>query len=332
MNRRGFLGLLSALAFATPARAEEENKFFGALKPAFKSRRIPFRRAFGHFKGISKGQKAFLWKYLEIILGAPLKPHKQGGEGDCVGHAAGLGVDILAACDLFMRFEPETWKAKSSVEMIYTGSRNEIGGGDLEGRAGSHGEWAVKFLSQYGTLHRQIYASGDNYLDLRGYDVVRSYKMRDLGVPDWLEPKAKQHPVKTYSKILTVRDAFDSVFVGQPVILCSTYAFHDTRDKDGFCKPYLSTWNGNRWRGRWFRKQWWHALLLAGFKDDSRPGGLILNSHGAWNDGPTTYGQPPGSFWVDAEYLELMLKDWEDCYAMSAYVGHPQRMLSHKLY
>jgi hypothetical protein len=271
-----------------------------------------------------------------------LVPHVQTKdgvhEGDCIGQGVGLGVDVLAACDKYMQFEPEEWVAKSSVEMIYAGSRNEIGAGRLAGKAGSYGKWAVKYLKEYGVLHRIPYKVGEFELDLTGYHPSRSKRFRDLGVPDELEGIAREHPVKNYTKILDWRTAFDALYMGQPIILCSSYAFHDVRDKDGFAKPYLGS---QRWkktfgrRGYWvnYRKRWYHCILLAGFKDDERPGGLLINSWGPdWITGPRTFGQPEGSFWVDAEYLDLMFNEWDSCFALSAYVGHPQKMLNHKLY
>jgi hypothetical protein len=235
---------------------------------------------------------------------------------------------------MYMRFEPECWKEKASVEMIYAGARNEIGAGDLKGTPGAYGKWAVEYLKQYGVLHRLQYGN----IDLTGYHPSRSKRYRDLGVPDELEATARAHPVKEYTKILDHRAAFDALYMGQPIIVCSSYAFHTKRDKEGFAKPYLGTqvWKkrfGRRGHWLYYRKRWYHCMLLAGFKDDERPGGLIINSWGPdWITGPTAFDQPPGSFWVDTKYLDYMFKEWESCFAMSAYVGHPQRMLNHKLY
>jgi hypothetical protein len=289
-------------------------KHFGAI-PYF-SKRHRFQKAFGDFDGISKGQKALLWKYYETAVGKSFEPHSQPGEGDCVAHAYAAGVDILAACDIFMNSENEQWIANASVEMIYAGSRNEIGKGKLRGGGGSVGEWAAQYLQQYGVLHQLQYSN----FDLTGYSVSRSTKYRDKGVPDELEPVARQHPVKTYSLITSARVAFDALYAGQLIPICSNYAFSNKRDADGFCK-------------RDKRRKWYHCMLLAGFDDTTnRPGGLIINSWSAWNSGPTRYEQPVGSFWVDAEVIDGMLNVWQDSFAISAYEGHPKKMLHHKLY
>lgn len=338
MRRRTFLGVVPALILARPTR--EETEFYGALKPLTTPRQVSFTRAFEQYKGISVGKRAFLWKFLEMQLGE-IKPHFQSKdgvtEGDCVGQAAALGCDILAACDMHMMFEPESWKAKSSVEMIYAGARNEIGEGAINGTAGCYGQWAVDYLQKYGVLHRIPYRVGEFKLNLTGYHPARSRRFRDTGVPDKLESIAREHPVKHYTKILDWRSAFDAMYMGQPIIVCSSYAFDDVRDKEGFTKPYLGTQYWRRIFGRrgfwvYTRKRWFHAMLLIGFKDDNRPGGLMMNSWARWNSGPKTFGQPEGSFWVDAEYLDLMFQEWESCFAMSAYVGHPQKRLNHKLY
>lgn len=327
MKRRDALKALVLAPLATQVQAAPV-QFFGAI-PHW-SRRRPFQADYRRFTGIGKGKRALLWRYFEQATNGPLTPHTQGrhsdgtvGEGDCVGHAAALGADVLASCDIHMRHEPEQWIAKASVEMLYAGSRNEIGKGRLRGRPGSHAEWVALFMQKYGILHRTFYQSGENSINLLGYHPGRSREYRDKGVPDWLEPLARRHPVKNITKITSTTAAFDALYVGQPVILTSSYAFKDKRDKDGFCEPFLGPW----------RRKWYHAWLLAGYDDTgTRPGGLLINSHWLWNSGPKRLGQPDGSHWVDAHILDRMLAEWEDSHAISAYVGHPQRMLDHKLY
>lgn len=315
MKRRDALKLLVVLPGSSRIR------YFGAIPR--RSDRQPFQVLFGQYNNIGQGKRALLWKFFELATNNPLIPHNQDNAPDCVGQATGLACDILAACDIYMRFERERWIEKSSVEMIYAGSRNEIGGGKLGRRGGSHGEWAVRFLKEYGVLHRLPYYDGNNNIDLTGYDPRRTAKYANNGVPDWLESFAKKHPVQTYSKITSFKEACDALYVGQPIIMCCSYAFPNQRDSQGFSKPYL----GYR------REKWYHAWCLCGYDDTgSRPGGLIMNSHGIWNNGPRRFDQPDGSHWVDAQYLDMMLKEWEDSYAISAYVGYPQRMLNHRLY
>jgi hypothetical protein len=258
-----------------------------------------------------------LWKYYEEINGAWV-PHVQPGEGDCVGQATAGACDILAATDINMRFEPEKFVAKASVEACYGGSR--MIGGSLGWGDGSRGEWAAKYVSQHGVLHRLQYDSAD----LTGYDFQRSNRYGRYGVSDELLQIAEEHPISTYTAVRTWDDARSALYNGQPVILCSTYAFSSRRDADGFAKQYT----GRR------RKTWYHCMLLGGYDEEyRRPGGLILNSWGAdWISGPKRHEQPEGSFWAEPDEIERMLQDWGDCYALSSYLGHPEKKLIHRLY
>lgn len=320
---------------------------FGALPGGVSVGGSTFSDTFKPLCGIASelNRNVFLWNYLSREIGEVV-PHYQGdrdgveGEGDCVGHATALGCDMLAATNIHHLGKPERFVAKASVEMIYAGSRVEIGEGAVKGRAGSHGGWAARYVKEYGVLHRLLYRSTEDEkaINLGGYSPERSREYRDTGVPDWLEPIARRHPVREYTRVENGQEALDAVCAGQPVLMCSSYAFNDTRDEEGFAEPYLDEFfeGGNR-RG-WFRwvktrKQWWHAMLLAGaLIEGGRVGGALLNSHGAWNSGPRPHGLPEGGFFVDLAVLDLMVKDWEDCWALSSYVGHEAKKIRHKLY
>jgi hypothetical protein len=292
---------------------------FGAIQPDRPTKRIQFGQAFRKLAGSGEGKKAHLWKLLEQVTGEPLVPHRQPGEGDCVGQTFALCADLLAAADIHMRHEPEKWIAKASVEAIYGGSRVQIGG--LRSWSdGSQGEWAVKFLNEYGVLHRIEYEDDD----LRGYDHRRSNQYGRNGVSEDLLRIAQEHPCATYTHIKTWAQARDALYMGQPIGLCSTYAFSNKRNSNGFAKQYT----GRR------RKTWFHAMCLAGYDETtSKPGGLIQNSWGPdWISGPKRFDQPEGSFWATPQEIERMLQDWDDCFAISSYLGHPERTINHKLY
>jgi len=353
MDRRTFLkmagatGAMTGTAFAGLSASGIAR--LGASRPArvIKDRKT-FHNTFAAFKGVSGaiGKNVFLYQNLQKEIGEII-PHDQRtiidvdgnvireGEGDCVGQAGAMGADILAATNIHLLRQRETFVAKASVEMLYAGGRVEIGGlpDGLEGRGGSHGEWMAKFLKRYGVLHRIQYSDDrGNAIDLRGYTPERSRKYRDAGVPNWLEPIARQHPIREITNVQSGQEALDAVCAGQPVLLCSSYAFSDQRDSEGFAKPHL----GMGWiRGMgWGRiRQWWHCMLLTGaILEGNRIGGTIQNSHWDWNDGPRPNGMPRGSFNADLEYLDLMVRDWYDCYALSAYRGHAARRMRHKLY
>jgi len=85
--------------------------------------------------------------------------------------------------------------------------------------------------------------------------------------------------------------------------------WQEVRDKEGFVIP---------------KGVWPHAMVIAAAQDGRRPGGCFLNSHGKhWAKGPKTHGQPDGSVWIDAKYIDKYAKKYE-AYAFSSYKGFPQ--------
>lgn len=352
MDRRQALKALGLAGFgfvAAPASARDDSiRFFGAMQPnAEVMRRMtarPQRRfydRFGVFRGVSQEVgSVLLWKHLEKEIGKII-PHWQGpdpetgaeGEGDCVAQAGSMGCDILSAVNIHMLGKAERFIAKASVEMNYAGSRVEIGGGELRGGGGSRGEWMARFLKEYGVLHRIKYQKDKNSIDLEGYDPGRSRQYRDSGVPDWLEPIAREHPVQEHTQVGSAREALDAVAAGQPVLLCSSYAVENTRDENGFSRLVYGTTRRRGFRIWNFREQWWHAWILIGkVQYGDREGGTVLNSHGVWNSGPQPDGLPDGAFNLSFTDLDVMIKDWGDCHALSSYKGHEALRVKHKLY
>ena len=355
MDRRQMIKATAALsvgAFAAPALGGpcDPVHFYGALTPGRTIKGRRFYQEFAPLRGLGRhlakeGKNVFLWKNLEKEIGE-IEPHYQGptedgipGEGDCVGHATAMGCDVLAATDIHLRNEPERFFAKASVEAIYWGSRVEIGQQDdpalsILGRPGSHGFWAADWVRKYGVLHRTVYHSATDQLDLTGYHPGRSRSRRDTGVPDWLEPVAKAHPVKITTNVETGMEGVDAICAGNPVLTCSSYAFRPERDERGFCKAYGEQTVRRGWRGfSRFRIQWWHALVATGvvFYEDGI-GVLIQNSHGDWNGGPRPFDIPRGSFFVDFPTWDAMVRDWGDCHALGSYYGHQIRQYRNRLH
>ena len=257
-------------------------------------------------KGSGRNKKVLLWKLFEHITGGPLVPHIQE-IGDCVSHAWALGVDMLTAIQMTLFNSQEQWIAKAATEIIYAGSRVEIGGG-LRGD-GSMGTWAKDYCEQYGSLLRQPYLNGK--YDFTFYNGFKARELGAKGVPNNLEPLTKLHPVRTAKLVTNWDEACDCVANGYPVTLCSSIGYTNKRDKAGFLR-----------RGR----PWMHAMLLIAIDNQSeRKGGCIQNSWGHnWVSGPTRHEQPEGSFWADAKNIEMALKQG-DSFALSGYVGYPRQ-------
>ncbi len=258
-------------------------------------------------KGTGEGKTVLLHKFFEYVTGAPLIPHHQTC-GDCVSQAFGLGVDILTAVRMAWRNKQEVWLAKCATEIIYAGSRVEVGGGRLRGD-GSMGVWAASFVRDWGTLLRQPYLDGE--FDYTNYDGDLARKLGKSGVPDVLERLCRLHPLRTCSIVRSWEECRDAVVNGYSVAMCSDVGFKDEMDEEGFLEES--------------RKPWYHAMLIHGAKDDRRPGGLVQNSWGSrWITNPVPISrQPAGSFWADADVIDKAMRQG-DSIALSGYVGYPR--------
>ncbi len=241
---------------------------------------------------------------------------------NCVSQAWGLGVDILDCVQI--SHGRGRWKTKCATEPIYAGGRVEVGGGTIK-YDGMHGSWAAKWCRDYGVLLRRPYLLGKYDFTTYSGSKARSWAHEcdnctswGGGVPDELEPIARRRPIKTVTLVNSWEEARDAIFNGYPVALCSKAGFSDKRDKDGFAKQ---------------NQIWYHSMLLAGIDDNkTRPGGLVINSWGPdWISGPTRFGQPAGSFWVDAEVIDRMVKE-EDSFAMSNYRDYRRQRLDYHLF
>lgn len=332
MKRRDALKALAAIGL-TPTVGSANEAHFGAIRGNDRKTR-PIRKNHPWIRGAGKDSNVFLWKFLEHTTGGPYVPHYQfkdgQGIGDCVAQAVAGAVNCLMATEIVLHKELEEWKALASIEAIYGGGRVEVGMNRYEWEPSSSngcvGVWALEFIKDWGVLHQLKY--GDT--DLSGYSIPRSQKWAFDGVPDELEDIARQHPVQQFSKVSNFDDLSDALAGGQPVVIGSTYAVKETRDQDGFGSLYTG---GDRFwdrrRRRWFqtadRKKWYHEMFFAGIRNETeRPGALLVNSHGSdWITGPKSFGQPDGTCWLSPDECDLMLKDWDEGYAISAYKGHP---------
>jgi len=261
-------------------------------------------------RGTGKGKRVLLWGVYEKVTGQPIIPHAQE-IGDCVGHASAMGVDVLTPVQILLQGKNERWVAKSSPEIIYAGSRVQVGGGTVHGD-GSVGVWAAEFMRQWGVLLRQSYLDGA--YDFTNYDgtVARRLGAPRAGVPIELEPLCKEHPVRTSALVRSWAECRDAVANGYPVVMCSNIGFKTTRDSEGFLARS--------------RRPWYHAMVIIGVDDKSkRSGGLIQNSWGTnWVEGPTRLNQPEGSFWCDANVIDAAMRQG-DSFAMSGYLGYPRQ-------
>lgn len=255
--------------------------------------------------------EAYAWRYpgSEWIVGAQ-------GIGDCVSWGWAHGCDIHLAV-MFKLGSTSVWKP-AATEAIYGGSRVEANGGRHAGYGdGSYGGAAAKFVRDFGVVFREPYAELN--LDLSKYSSSRAKDWGNFGCGGRddngrLDTIAKKHPVRNVALVSTFAEAAAAISSGYPVPVCSGRGFSYQRDSEGFCRPSGS---------------WSHCMCFIGVRYD-RPGLLCLNSWGpkAFTGPKWPEDQPEGSFWVDADVAEGMLRG-RDSFAVSGYEGFPYRDLKH---
>lgn len=283
MQRRDFLKIFP-LSFTLPG-CFNLNKIYGA--------------------GEEERKNIFLYNYVQSALYKKIIAPRQIGP-DCVSQAGGMGIEFVQAIQHFLN--GGVWYGQIATEMLHAGTlikTSQKSRGKIERKSVRDGGITVHelilFLKKYGVLFRRKYKDFDftNY----NYDNVKRLLK---GIPLHLLEECKKHPVQTAIKVTSWDEAKNAIFNLQPVIIGASVGFNDAkRDKDGFAKP----------KGKWY-----HAWLLIGIidKDGERKGGCLISSHGPnWIKGPKTYGQPDGSFFVDATVLTKMLSEWGSSYAIS---------------
>ena len=249
-------------------------------------------------------EPVYLWETVRRVTGEVLPGRDQGTVGSCVAVATASALEHLQ-CVQIAAGEKACYRDVAS-EVIYGGSRVQIGGGRIRGD-GSIGAWAARWVKDYGVVPRDIY----HRYDLRQYNEQLCRELGRRGVPQELIAIARQHPVLEVMRVQSWEEARSALHRGYPILVCSDQGFRMERDRDGFCAP---------------RGIWYHAMALIGCRGGERPGGFLLNS---WGDqahtGPRVPPHaPPAGFWVDAHVLDRMLRQG-DSWAFARLIGFADR-------
>jgi hypothetical protein len=258
-------------------------------------------------KFVMGDEDVFLWQAVRKInnKGPPWYPNvNQLNVGCCVGCGFKHCADIAQAMQIIQGKRAD-WKPLS-VEVIYGGSRVEVGGGRISGD-GSVGAWAAKWIKDYGVAPMEKY--GD--IDLTTFSPARARDFGKRGVADVVEKVAKEHPVKGTAIVKSWTDVKRAIQQGYPVAVCSDQGFRMERDGTGRARPQGS---------------WAHCMAIIGVRSGPNEGGFILNS---WGDdahtGPVWPADAPvAGFWADASVIDRMVKQG-DSFALSDMVGFPHR-------
>lgn len=253
-------------------------------------------------------ENVYLWDIARKVTGSLLPPKNQGKVGSCVSFATARAITYTMLAEIASG-EKESY-VDICEEVIYGGSRVEIGGGMLRGD-GSVGAWAAKWVSCYGLVVRGSY--GD--IDLSSYSETRCREYGAKGVPTELELEAKLHPVSSATRVRNWDDAKRALANGYGISLCSNQGFTMARDKDG-----VATKSGS----------WAHAMCLCGYaKIGSYEYGRIDNSWGSSaHTGPVGPGNPgPEGFYARADIIHNMLNSG-DCWIYADVTGFKKRELN----
>ncbi len=254
-------------------------------------------------EAITDKEDVLLYEAVRSVTGKDL-PAQAQGIGDCVSwgwkHAVDYHQCVMIQGGHLAEFKP------TATEVIYALSRVEVGGGRLGRGDGSIGAWAAKAVSQYGILSKGKHGR----FDLTDYDKNKAKKWGYKGLPDSLEPVAKDHLVKTVSLVRTYEEAKVAIKSGYPVPVCSNRGFTLTRDKNGFCHP---------------KGSWGHCMCFVGvIESDGKPSLVCINSWGPNSPrGPRSdWKLPVNGFRVAADVADKMLRVG-DSFSVSGFDGYP---------
>jgi hypothetical protein len=238
---------------------------------------------------------------------------KRGAQtiGSCVGWGWALSVDTLAACDVVLRNEPESYGGDVLCASIYGFSRVEVRGGPNYGGDGSYGGAAAKAVTKYGTLHLGQQYGKTLYTKQSG-TLERSWGR--TGVPDELEPFAREHKVQAVTLVRTFEESAKAIQNGYPVAVCSGQGFSMTL-RDGYLTPAGS---------------WAHCMMFLGVRWKPYPALYCVNSWGNCYTGTPDKSLPaPFQFsggWVKSATCTSMLRG-EDSFAVAGFEGFKPREL-----
>ena len=259
---------------------------------------------------LDESKDVFLGQYLLRV--AP--DWKRGAQkiGSCVGWGWALSCDILAACDVLLRNESESYGGRVLEASVYGFSRVEVRGGRNLGGDGSYGGAAAKAVTKYGTLHYGIDYGGQTFNDNSG---SREKEWGRDGVPDSLEAAAARHKVSSVTLVRNFEEAAKAIQNGYPIAVCSGMGFSMTL-RDGYMTPMGG---------------WAHCQMAAGVRWNPEPAILVVNSWGDCYSGTYDTNLPPqfqrSAGWVKAKDFTRMIQG-DDTFALSGYAGFPPRVLS----
>jgi hypothetical protein len=222
--------------------------------------------------------------------------------GNCVSKAW-AGASSLVDC--FERHRLELPQLSDIAATPYYGfSRVEVGKRRIRGD-GSCGVWAAEAAIKYGCLRQLKYGRYDLTTD---DDDVLSAEWGNRGVPDEIEPQARELLIHDTALVTSFSDVVLAVQNRKPVVIACSTGFTNRRDKDGFVA-----------RGANWNHSWW---IVGVTTNSRRPGALGVNSWNEnWVTGPKRDDEPDGCFWIDADNVDRCVRPQPDSYAIAGIGG-----------
>lgn len=257
-------------------------------------------------------QSVFLWDAYVKKFGKLPWCHNQGQVGSCVSFGTSRALEATFINAIVHDGAPYEF-ADIFEEVIYAGSRVDVGQNQLGNEDGSVGAWAAKYVSQIGgSLPRGIYGATDGTT----YNEARARSWGNSGVPASLVAESKKYRSGSVSQVRTWDEAKKALAQRYGIAVCSNQGFTMQRNSNGVCEA-SGTWG--------------HCMCLDGYyiDTDGREYGHIQNSWGAnAMTGPVGWGTPnTGGFWATSRALDGMLRQG-DSWAYSAVKGFPAKNVS----
>lgn len=195
-----------------------------------------------------------LCKIYEEVSGRRWNSLNQNPRGFCVGFGNAKMATLAIA--MMVKANEAAWPGYDvAVEPIYGGMRFEVGaktyGSDLNrGGDGGVGSWAAEWLLKWGILFKTVYKT----YDFSRYSEAICDRFGRTGVPDELEPIAREKPLTEASLASDGSDCWRLVGGLHPLVHCSNQGFTMQRNRDGTCRASGSWAHCAGWSGRFTLK------------------------------------------------------------------------------
>lgn len=123
-----------------------------------------------------------------------------------------------------------------STEVLYGGSRVNVGRGQLGSSDGSVGAWAAQWIHDYGLMERQSVGRYDLHVDREDW----AQWLGNNGVDETLIAVHHKGIVAACHQVATVEEIADALAAGHTVARCCSTIWSQYRGQNGICRPASS--------------------------------------------------------------------------------------------